>query len=76
MCVNYKCSKRDKCYRYRAKPDLVSQIFTFPLEDTCIMYWPLTKDLPINNLPLIMLDKIHEHSRIEYFRDKYPDEKF
>ena len=41
MCNNDNCSKKDKCYRYLAVPDMYWQTFAHFKDKNCNFYWPV-----------------------------------
>jgi len=45
MCENRKCPKRNKCYRFRAVPDIGQSYCTFndPLDGDCQWFMPIEK---------------------------------
>ena len=41
MCKNNKCSKKDTCYRFKAKPDTYQSYFIDMKEKDCDSYWSI-----------------------------------
>lgn len=54
MCIaktdNWECSKKETCYRYKAKANKEWQSFIEPQGDDCDMYWEIKKDVKIHKI--------------------------
>lgn len=68
MCCNYECPLREKCYRYRARPDQHWQSYSWYKyeNDKCDYFWKLDvqKD---DYLPLKPIDDTFSRDKIKWW---------